>query len=538
MPPTRDAPSELFLVPPYGDPSLGWDQFGALSVIDLGREFVERVRRPGTIEDAAAAIERGAPTAESALRLLLLRAAAKLIVDSEDALRVLRGLGAALSGLSGPSSPVRLRLDDLELVNGTTQCSADALRAATELEAPFSTELNGALARCAGARKVRLWLEVDQQLPAALWLASRLSSELTLGGSFARAHWLRLAQLPPFHRCTLDPTARLPTLVGIPGLPTEAVQWCGRGTNGPSWTLATGPWGGEVSVRELLAHRRLAPDCRLAIVAFTELGETVRDEDGVEHPLEAVTSAIAALKRSGARVLAEWWVGAPGIDATALERTADAIERGMPFDRLVGLRRFRLPRVDQDRASPVHPERSEAESKGQSVPNALLATVTSESLGVGSHWGNRAVETVAPPAGHDLAREQPFRAERTLEGAALAEALERLAARLGARVVLAPGRLAQAYWHEPVATPPGLSPDRDCVLVGLPWSLDGAPNPSRYAVNLRTGVIAPLDARLSVLLEQLFARPSALDTVLGAFPEPQRGALVQALRGKSILLEK
>ncbi|WNZ59254.1 hypothetical protein QEG98_24560 [Myxococcus sp. MxC21-1] len=76
--------------------------------------------------------------------------------------------------------------------------------------------------------------------------------------------------------------------------------------------------------------------------------------------------------------------------------------------------------------------------------------------------------------------------------------------------------------------------DADCAWVQLPAGLDGAPKPSWFAANLRTGSVLAMDARLAPKLAGL-VRPMEVASVLGAVPQAQREKLVDTLVARSVL---
>jgi hypothetical protein len=76
--------------------------------------------------------------------------------------------------------------------------------------------------------------------------------------------------------------------------------------------------------------------------------------------------------------------------------------------------------------------------------------------------------------------------------------------------------------------------DDDCALVQLPASLDGAPKPTWYAANLRTGTVLAMDARLAPKLAGL-DRPMPVADALATVPEAQRRKLVDTLVSKTVL---
>jgi len=162
---------KLVVVPPYQDPTLEWVEGPGERVLDVSRGFVRRLLSPVSLTQEAEKLAAETPTPERLRALLQLRATALLLGTPGDAHRALRAAGAALAGVSGPPSPVRLRLDDLELAQGTTESSADVLHAVASGPAPYQPELDAAAEQMRAAGAARLVLVRDQQLPAAVWLA-------------------------------------------------------------------------------------------------------------------------------------------------------------------------------------------------------------------------------------------------------------------------------------------------------------------------------------------------------------------------------
>jgi hypothetical protein len=208
------------------------------------------------------------------------------------------------------------------------------------------------------------------------------------------------------------------------------------------------------------------------------------------------------LRRAGVRVVAEWWVGAPGVDASAHESTANELERASPFDWLAGLRTFHWPRPR---------------------PSGRFGHVDAE----------------VSASEKDLARNPRFSAPGTLGAEQLPALTERLARGLMRRAPLSPGRVAQGYAAAP-PTPPDkgdrVRRDPDCALVELPAALDGKPGPVWYAANLRTGTVLALDARLAPGLRALEGTATVAEA-LPKVPEAQRARVLQMLVDKGLLEE-
>ncbi|HLM44809.1 MAG TPA: hypothetical protein VK458_13130, partial [Myxococcaceae bacterium] len=191
---------KLLVLPPHRDVTCVPDAPEGWHVVDAARAFCQRVLAPETLARAVEAREIAPATPQTMRELLLLRAALSLLKrGGEDAHRPLRALGAVLTALSGPPSGVRLRLDDIELDGGTTERSADVLRI-VQHPALYDEDLARAAGSFPGAERVRLWLEKDVQLPAAVALAAACpaSVPLEVAGPFASTHRAVLATLPPF----------------------------------------------------------------------------------------------------------------------------------------------------------------------------------------------------------------------------------------------------------------------------------------------------------------------------------------------------
>lgn len=480
-----------FVVPPHADFTVAWEAPAGFEVLDLARAFAERVASGEAIREELAAIGE-ATDPDACRRRVSLEVARALLSRPRSARTHLRALGAALSGLSRPGSGVRLRLDDLDLEHGSTERLGDAL-AVSRGPLPFALELEDGLAKLSGAEVVRLWLERDQQLPAALAIAARLLGvSLELAGPFARTH--REALRCAFPRaCWVEEQVPC-TQVGAPGSTAEPWGWERREPRG---------WAGTVSPVEVLFTDALAESgARVLIVPFCAWDDAVVAVDGTPVNRSALELAIRRLKRSGVKVAGEWWVGAPGIGSDRVARTLEAL-RSAPLDWLVGVRPFHWTR-------------------GRT----------------GTRFGALEVQVDAAPADRDLWRSHPFRAPGTLSAEALATQLEALPLQLLAQGrALSPGRVAQASVSapDPLTSGPRVRVDPDCALVSVAVALDGRPGPVTYAVNLRNGVTMAIDPRLVPAVRSLESPVPAAQALsaLGA----QREKVLRALLAKGVLAE-
>ena len=425
--------------------------------LDLGEALRRRVLEPSALEAAAAAQER-LETPAGLRGALLLRVAAALSGSTQLHAR-LRGLGAALAGLT-QADALRFRLDDVELDAGSTERSGDVLAALARGPVLFGPELTLALDAAGERGPVELVLERDQQLPFVLALAQRLPArDFVLHGAFARQHAPALRTVFAFARSfEVHPE---PVALAIRG---GGLRWVR-----PGGVATTEPWAGPVKARELFAPVPALEGCRVAVVGVCALTAGVLFEDGSGLPREVLDARVQALAARGVRVVAEWVVGAPSVEESLLGPTLEAFLTGRhPFSWLAGVRAFHWPRAE---AGPAWKER-----------------------------GAR-LEPEGDPAS-DLARNHRFIAEGTLTGVGLAARMESLAVALLAARVLSPGRVAEAYVQEPPRLQPGegtafrIAPE-SCV-VQLARGLDGKPGPASYALNLRTGGTFALDPRIGV----------------------------------------
>ena len=473
----------LLVIPARADPTLetaapGW------TVLDLERAHAERVLDPGRLAAEAAAAD------VPGRRRLLLAAAAQLL-GAPGAQTRLRAAGAAYAGTCDEGSGLVLRLDDLELVCGTTERLDDVL-ALDAGRSPFAPEIDAAVAAARGAERVVVCLERDQQLPAVAALVARLAAaggRPEVAGGFAAAHWAALSSRPPLSAARLvEAPRRERRLAGLPGLGCEApLAW----RDGPDEPVPGGEWAGRVSLRELAEGTIDLDRCRFAVAGFCAAHEEVVAPDGWRAAREAV-------RRASCRLVGEWWVGAPGIGRDELERTLAAEEREPLFDWVAGLRRFHWPAGRRDGA-----------------------------------WAGRRVSLLAAPDGLDLAHFQRFACPGTIPDGELDAVLGDLWRRLDARAPVVAGRVAAAFASpQPAAAPgPRVELDPDCAVVELP----GEDGRGRWtAVNLRTGVALAVDARLAPHVAAL-RRPAAADAALGRLPAPARERALGVLRARAVI---
>lgn len=473
---------------------------------DCARAFVERVTSRAELDRAIAESEKALPTAdrEAVLRHLQLCAGAQR-VDSPHAQVRFRAIGAVLAGISGPPSPVRLRVDDLDLDEGTTERLLDALTAALSNGLPFRDDVMRAVDAAVEAKTVRVRLTQDQQLPALLLFATYLNARATieLDGDFAMRHRPALVMFEPLRTARFSmefPSAPLVRMRKDDLAEGEEIAWRDGGR------LAAGQrFGGEVTLDELLNPERLiSRGCALAVVPFAAASDRFLAARGGEAPLERVKAGIQKLTDAGVQVVGEWWFGAPGVGRDQLDRTGDVLEAGL-FPWVAGLRRFHWTR-------------------GRT----------------GDSFGGVKVEVSPVPEDRDLARTQPFRAEGTLTEEQLHEALHAHAQRLSARRPLVAGRIAEAYASPPAPAPKStgrFALDPACAIVPLSRSLDDPNKPTPFAVNLRTGAMLAIDARLSSLIAGLREPKTAAEAYPGA-PADKAAALFKTMVAKGLLVER
>lgn len=230
------------LFDPSLEPELGPDD----ELIDVNAHFVARLAGTGAVaalaEDYDLGRRGGADPAEDRTRALFARAAAQVTARGGHAAGRLRAMGMALR-LAGEADPaLRLAADDVELVDGTTECGADVALAAQR------TELLGPEARWTRAAapdgRVHLVIETDQQLPAAAVLLKALGpARVVLCGRFATAHREALRALAPFSAAAgfddWAPAWRLGKEWSGDGTP---VRWVRRAADWPAGAPGRAGW--------------------------------------------------------------------------------------------------------------------------------------------------------------------------------------------------------------------------------------------------------------------------------------------------------
>lgn len=510
---TADTGAQLAVVAPHGDPTLSWEAPRGWTVCDLHRQAVAHRLRP----DIAAGVADGlGRDAEGRSRALLLRAAAQVLArrGATHPHQRMWALGAVLE-VTTATAPVRLRLDDLELESGSTERCADVAKLDPQ-RMPWHHELCAAVPAVRAARRLRLWLDRDQQLPGVLTLlrAAAPHGQVELAGPFATTHRDALGRCDRLAGATVaawPAEASLHAVVsGLPDLtaphappPVSTPVW--RGSTATPPPRGPRPWAGYVTCTEFTDPQHLLDTgCTTAVVAVCAADGQVLGADGATVERDIWLRSVDRLRAAGVRVVAEWWLGAPGVDETALGRTLDELIGGA-VDWVAGLRRFVL-------------------TIGAPLDRWRERGVAPRTAGTGFH---------AEGTAGDLARTVPFTAPRTLSDAKLAQAHEALAGSLRQRAELAPGRVAAAYLAGPRPRPAAgrrLRLDDDATVVA------GGHDERWYAVNLRTRAIVALDPRVGAALRDLHA-PRAPGDLFASLPPGSQAKLARALTTRTILSE-
>ncbi|MGA9524373.1 MAG: hypothetical protein WBV82_23155, partial [Myxococcaceae bacterium] len=200
------------------------------------------------------------------------------------------------------------------------------------------------------------------------------------------------------------------------------------------------------------------------------------------------------------RVLAEWWVGAPGVSERAHLESAQALAKAAwP---LAGLRAFHWTR---GRPADV--------------------------------FNGARVRLLPVEEERALFRTHPFEAQGTVAPERLHEVLQACLSTLGRLPFRVPGRIAAAYAFAPERPDgQGLCFAPGAAVVTLPFKLDGQPGPAHYAASLATGTVLSMDPRLATALATL-QRPLSAETLFATFPAEKRAAAARALVDRRILRE-
>jgi hypothetical protein len=502
----RGGELKYIVIPPYSDPTLVYHAPPGWQVYDLMHAFVERILTE--VNTLPIGYETSLPASASQdqdtrNRQLLCLAGRQLLARADHPHRWLRACGAILSG-QPHSSAVRLRLDDLEVVNGTTESSADILLA-SEKEAPYTPELLRICTELAQAETLRLHIDTDKQLPAAIWLARAFAfhRNVEVSGHFALRYAPVLRRIPVFENMCFVPVHEhcCQRIVDtLPGL-SEQLWW---GAYGEIPEIKGAPWGGPIPLKALLEPESLLESAiKVAVVTFTSLGEIVLDAWGQPFSHAELCHSAMRLRERGVRVVAEWLVGAPMINEEHIEKSLIALDKPCFFDWVAGVRRFHWP-VDRQRTM----------------------------------WGGHEVELTPLDARLDLARTHSFSAADTLPQGRLPYVMDELAQTLMRRAPLSPGRVAGAY----CVAPPDLSSgapgtiriEPDCSIVHL--TCEDHSKDGWFAVNLRLQNIIAMDQRLAIMLHTLhhFQAP---ELALPTIPEVQRSKIVASLCRHGVLVE-
>jgi hypothetical protein len=465
-------------------------------VHNAARAFAERVLRPAHLLEEARRLE-AAPTVDDArVRALTLRAAADVLAVPTLSLHAhLRASGAAFVALCGPVAAVRLRLDDLELRDGSTMRTADVATAAVG-QLPFGPDLDQAAAAVAGSEFVRIWVDRDQVLPGAVALIRRLPMRAELAGEFASEHAYALLRIARASVAAEVGAGGLAWhIVGPPSLPAqEPIRWYPRLPGAAGEVDVERPWLARTTLSRLANGDVPFAGCRGLIVGFCTAGSSIVDASGVVLARGRVERAIDAVRGAGVQVVAEWILGAPGISEADYELTMTDIRRRPFFDWLAGLRRFELTQ--------------------------------------GSSW--RGVVAGAPPPEEDLARSLPIKEPPTLPRSAVDALLDRAARELQEDRAFVAGAVAGAFLEAPPVRPkPGrlLKLDSDCAIFPSADAPDTVP---WCVVDFRTGTTLMLDSRAGRRLAA-FREPRELEAV---FPRcgPTTERLVQTLLDRRVLI--
>ncbi|MFD7660146.1 hypothetical protein ACFV4N_39725 [Actinosynnema sp. NPDC059797] len=315
------------VVLPHADPTLSIEAPGRRAVA-LHRQAVDRLTG-GEARAALLGLLREHDGPDAVGRIALARATDEVLSGTPAATDrwIAQNVVLTLAGAAA-SWQVRLRLDDLDLVTGSTESSADVL-AAARAAGPFEPELAAAAAHVTDPDAV-VHLGHDQQLPALVRLGLLTGAPLAVDGAFAERHWPVVADLLP-------PGSSL--------VPTGAVEYV-AGTRTTWQRRVDGvTWAGPVSGPELSGSpTRTPPGCAVGVVAVALADrDRVLLADGTALSPDAFRSAVAALHAGGARVVVEFWLGAPGVTEEQLIGTATWLAgQDLPW-RIAGARPFHLP---------------------------------------------------------------------------------------------------------------------------------------------------------------------------------------------------
>lgn len=553
----------LYVVLPWADPSVTWVSPKGGDVLDANRRFAARVLSKDVFA-AAAAASRAQLSADSKPEALWRQVRWELALQtfgaSPTSHRRLRALASGIESLASAEAPLRLQLDDLTLRSGTTQSFADTWAISAE-PLPFEAELDAAVTAVGTAGDVVFWLERDQQLPAVLRLMRKLGETrpLTLAGRFAATHESALLAVAKAKGWTWRVTKDRALEAFVSGIPVNASSAMGveaaalregsssklepssglKPKSGAEASLpsprevsdapggrtpgaATGPhtlwldggdapslepsrrWSGVVMLEGLMRGPPTGKP-ETVVVPFTRWTESVLGPGGQPFARADVEAMMARWREAGARVVGEWWVGAPGVDAPAHHATAEAILTRTPFDAIAGLRPFHWT-IDRD---------------------------------VGSYDGGGAASLGPPKEGWEFARSRPVLSPPSIHGEAFAALLQELHQRISPLEPRYPARLAQAYVSKRDVPPPHgewLALDADTAIFELPASLQGKPGACWTVANAVSGSIGQLDATIANLLVRA-RTPHRREELVSDLPPGKGEPLVSKLVERKFLRE-
>lgn len=458
------------ILPPLYDLSLEPILGPGDELFDANAEFLDRLCAPVRLRgwaESAARPTSGVATAETATRALFAAGAATILDRGRYDWGRLRATGLALRLTAEADPTIRLAVDDVELVNGTTESGADVVSAAAG-SVLFAPEADRARAWAPGAR-VHLLVETDQQLPAAATLAVALGAHrVTLCGRFAAAHRRALRALAPFAGAEIEdwtPSWRLRREWASAG---EDIRWV---RDAHQWHPGR-PWAGWLAPEQaVLLPARAWRDCRgvaLTVARFSAWS-AVTGASGVDTDLETVRRLVG-----DERLAVELLVGAPGLDADATTTAARRLRSG-PGPRLAGLSPFRLTSRNGPRRSTM--------------------------------WGGVPLTRKDTPR-HDLPRWDRFHGPGSLDDADRQRVTSALTAEFGAETELYPGRLACCALA-PGGQPPATWEPSAAVVEASGAGPDGR-GPGSFVVNLRTGSAFRLHPRLTPVVRRLASGDAAV----------------------------
>jgi len=388
-------------------------------------------------------------------------AGARHAVSAGDPLLRLRALDVLLAACYRPGDGVRVSLGDLELASGSTESMSD-VRAAAGAPAPYDRELAELADRAGDASGICLVIDRDQQLPAALGIASRLprGTDLHVTGRFAAWHWDRLRAAPELRRSGPPDPAGPGWAVSPEWSPSgTAVAWRERAAD----PVPAGSWAGRISLRDMTrldqpgvaaalerAVTVILGVCGLAAGRFIGRG-------GTRVPADVLSRSVQRLRDTGVQPLAEVWMGAPGVTAAQLRDCVTALGASL---RIAGFRIFDWPVSWRD-----------------------------------PRWAGQAVTLRGRE--HDLSRRHEICSPATPDAETREALLSEVATPLHLRRDLVPARVAGAYLWRPRASAgrTGLMLDEDAVVIPHPGG------GSRIAaLSFRTGAAVVMPARLLTVL--------------------------------------